>query len=119
MFDKLQTEIEAYNDTCGELGGKAGFQCFQAAAEISGSDDSDSSDSDSPPRKKKHKRHHQNREKPMVIAICTPLMSRVHKHIKQAGEMAFCDSTSTLDRFNTSFSFFQLVIPLVECLWLQ
>lgn len=38
----------------------------------------------------------------MIIAICTPLMSRVHKYIKQAGEMVFCDSTSTLDRFNTS-----------------
>ena len=29
-------------------------------------------------------------------------MSRVHEHIQQAGEMIFCDSTSTLDRFNTS-----------------
>ena len=38
----------------------------------------------------------------MIIAICTPLMSRVHKCIKQAEEVVFCDSTSTLDRFNTS-----------------
>ena len=102
MFDKLQTEIAAYNDACGELGGKAEFQCFEAAVEVSDSCDSDTSDFDSPPRKKKRKRHHHNREKPMIIAICTPLMGRVHKHIQQAGEMVFCDSTSTLDRFNTS-----------------
>ena len=29
-------------------------------------------------------------------------MSRVHEHVQQAGEMIFYDSTSTLDRFNTS-----------------
>ena len=38
----------------------------------------------------------------MVVAICTPLMSRVHQFVQKAGEMVFCDSTSTLDRFNTS-----------------
>ena len=38
----------------------------------------------------------------MVLAICTPLMSRVHQFIQQSGELVFCDSTSTLDRFNTS-----------------
>ena len=38
----------------------------------------------------------------MIIAICTPLMSRVHQHVRQAAEMIFCDSTSSLDRFNSS-----------------
>lgn len=38
----------------------------------------------------------------MVIAICTPLMSRVHQSVQQAGEMVFCDATSSLDRFNSS-----------------
>ena len=38
----------------------------------------------------------------MIVAIRTPLMSWVHQFIQQAGEMVFCDSTSTLDRFNTS-----------------
>ena len=42
------------------------------------------------------------RESPIVITVCTPLMSREHEHIQQAGEMIFCDSTSMLDRFNTS-----------------
>ncbi len=30
------------------------------------------------------------------------LMSRVHQNIQQSREMIFCDSTSSLDRFNTS-----------------
>ena len=103
MFDSLQCEIEAFNETCGKLGGKAKLQCFQAGPQISDSDSDDpESFFDGHSVKKKHKRHTANREKPMIIAICTPLMSRVHKHIQQAGEMVFCDSTSTLDRFNTS-----------------
>ena len=38
----------------------------------------------------------------MIIAIFTPLMSRVHQHVWQAAEMTFCDSISSLDRFNSS-----------------
>ena len=52
-------------------------------------------------------------EQPMIIIICTPLMSRVHQHIRQASEMVFCDSTSSLDHFNISFLFSQLLILLV------
>ncbi len=29
-------------------------------------------------------------------------MARVHQHIQQAGEMVFCDATSSLDRLNSS-----------------
>ena len=29
-------------------------------------------------------------------------MCRVHQYVQQAQEMVFCDSTSSLDRFNTS-----------------
>eukprot|EP00118_Oscarella_pearsei_P019528 m.208172 g.208172 ORF g.208172 m.208172 type:complete len:540 (+) comp39701_c1_seq9:1438-3057(+) len=39
---------------------------------------------------------------PLVMAICTPLMARAHEKVVQAGEMAFIDATSTLDRCNTS-----------------
>ena len=35
----------------------------------------------------------------MIIAVCTPLMARVHQNVQQAGEMVFCDATS-LDRLN-------------------
>ena len=61
--------------------------------------DSSGNESDPPPKKKRRKKE---RERPMIITVYTPLMSRVHEHIQQAGEMIFCDSTSTLDRFNTS-----------------
>ena len=39
---------------------------------------------------------------PLIISICTPLMSRVHRHVQQSRELIFCDSTSSLDRFNVS-----------------
>ena len=29
-------------------------------------------------------------------------MSRAHEHVRQAGELLFCDSSSSMDRFNTS-----------------
>ena len=38
-------------------------------------------------------------EKPLIISICTPVMSRVHK-LRQAGEMAFMDASGSLDRHN-------------------
>ena len=106
MFDQLQAEISAYNDVCSKLGGKAKFRCFQQAPGSSG----DSEDEvDHPPKK-----YFKQREQPMIIAVCTPLMSNVHEHIQQAGEMVFCDSTSSLDRFNTSLFIFRRVIRLEE-----
>ena len=35
-----------------------------------------------------------------MLAICTPLMARAHKLVRQAGELVYCDSTSSLDRYN-------------------
>ena len=35
-----------------------------------------------------------------VIAICTPLMKRVHKEWSYSGEMCFMDSSGTMDRHN-------------------
>ena len=39
-------------------------------------------------------------DQPLVLAICTPLMARAHKLVRQAGELVYCDSTSSLDRYN-------------------
>ena len=36
-----------------------------------------------------------------VIAICTPLMKRVHRMIKESGEMIFVDSSGNCDRHNS------------------
>ena len=43
-------------------------------------------------------------EQHLIIAICTPLMSRVHQ-LKHTGEMAFLDASGSLDRFNNPVYF--------------
>ena len=37
---------------------------------------------------------------PLVFVICTLMMPRIHKLVRQAGELVYCDSTSSLDRYN-------------------
>ena len=37
----------------------------------------------------------------LVIAICTPLMKRVHQMIKYSGELVFVDAGGNMDRQNT------------------
>ena len=39
-------------------------------------------------------------EQPLILAICTPLMARVHEHIQQAKELVFIDSSSSFEDFN-------------------
>ena len=103
MFNHLQTEIEAYNAAMGSIGGHAILQRFKGKAQQSDSEDASDSDSNQEsPKRKRRKLKQTERETPMVVAVCTPLMSRVNQFTQQAGEMIFCDSTSTLDRFNTS-----------------
>ena len=53
-----------------------------------------------PPPPKKRKR--ESTSKRLVLAMCTPLMARAHNYVRQVGELLFCDSTSSMDRFNTS-----------------
>ena len=47
--------------------------------------------------------HHKEKKvkfsKPMILVMCTPLMSRANESIQQAEETIFCDSTSTLLKF--------------------
>ncbi|XP_062503901.1 uncharacterized protein LOC134180732 [Corticium candelabrum] len=105
MFFQLQTEIDIYNENNQQQGGTAKLQvyknpCLNKAK--SGTSSNSDDDISPPPRKKvklcKRKQKHQ----PMVLAICTPLMSRAHNNIKQAREMVFIDATSSLDRYNSS-----------------
>ena len=42
------------------------------------------------------------RKLPMILVLVTPLMACAHQEIQQASEIVFCDSTASLDRFNTS-----------------
>ena len=68
--------------------------------EAPGIEDSDSG-ADLPPSKRKRR---EVSNKPPILAICTPLMARVHKQVCQAAEIVFYDATSSLDRYNTVLS---------------
>ena len=99
QFDQLNSEIAAYINAYSIEGGKAAIHIFKGLPVVSSDSDSEA-DGDATPKKKKAKKV--QTEQPMILTICTPLMSRVHQHIRQASQMVFCDSTSSLDRFNTS-----------------
>ena len=98
MFNQLETEISTYNDANCSNGGKAIMQIFKGVSDSSESELE--SENDDLPKKKRKKK--MKREQPLVVAVCTPLMSRIHQYIQQSSEMIFCDSTSSLDRFNSS-----------------
>ena len=59
--------------------------------------------------------NHLNQKKsystPLIITVCIPLMSRVHKNIQQAREMIFCDSTSCLEKYNCCLFVFSTSSP--------
>ena len=92
LFDRLQEEVKCFN----ESHGTAKLQWFMSANDSCSEDDSN----DEPPKPKKKKVS--TKSQPFILAICTPLMKRVHENVRQSAEMAFCDSTASLDRHNTS-----------------
>jgi len=93
LFERLEREIQVYNETWGEHGGKAKLQRF-ATSTISDTDDMETQD--------EVKRPKRARCEPLILVIRTPLMARAHATIPQSAEIMFCDCTSSLDRFNTS-----------------
>ena len=50
----------------------------------------------------KIKSHSDNEEieQQLILAICTPLMCRVHEHICQSKELVFVDASSSFEDFN-------------------
>ena len=90
MFDHLEKEIEAYNEAHAQDGGRAIVQRFSTSPQsyewMLKSDTSESVIS--------------NETQPLILAICTPIMVRAHKYVRQASEMVFTDATSSLDRFS-------------------
>ena len=93
MFTKLQRLVDQYNENNGDKGGKALLQRCETTIEKSDSEGECT---------QKAKRKKRDIQTPLILAIVTPLMARAHGHIQQASEIAFCDSTASLDRFNTS-----------------
>ena len=107
MFSQLKTEIESYNS---QNHGRAQLQIYDNPGSESNNDSSDN-DEKPPPVKKIKLKKKKSKIQPMVLAICTPLMVRAHQNLQQAGEMFFCDSTSSLDRFNTSVFILSTATP--------
>ena len=94
MFTKLQRLVDQYNENNGDKGGKTLLQWYETTIE--------KSDSEGECTQKAKRKKRDISQKPLILAIVTPLMARAHSHIQQASEIAFCDSTASLDRFNTS-----------------
>ena len=98
MFKALDEFVAEYNIRHKDDGGHIFVQPYCAAndndvQELTSNDESDV------PRRKKVKLQ---KEMPLSVAICTPLMARVHQTVPQAGEMMFVDSSSSMDRYNLS-----------------
>ena len=47
-----------------------------------------------------HECDNEGDEQPLILAICTPFMSRVHQHIYQFKEWLFGDASSSFEDFN-------------------
>ena len=82
LFTELEKRINVYNDTYNNVGGKAIIQKFYKGSKVKGHSDIEEV------------------EQPLILAICTPLMSRVHQHIYQSKELVFVDASSSFEDFN-------------------
>jgi len=71
MFDHLEKEVAAYNKAH-DGGGRAALQQFIGKNDL---DDG----------------------RPLIVEICSPIMYRAHKYIRQSAELLFMDATSSLD----------------------
>ena len=74
MYEELEQRIKCYNEQNAAEGGKAVI--------------------------KRYSKHPDGSEDPLIMAICTPLMVRVHNLVSQAGELVYMDSTASLDDCN-------------------
>lgn len=70
LFERLAIEVAEYNKKYAEAGGKALLQQYK------------------------------NSSAPLILAVCTPLMARVHTMLRQSWEYVYCDATANLDRHN-------------------
>ena len=83
MFEMLEEMVKTYNQNHRHKGGTAFLQ--QYTKDVEGD---------------KHITSSKAGGTPLVLAICTPLMARAHTLLRQAGELVYCDSTASLDRYN-------------------
>ena len=88
-FEKLQEAVDLYNQQHGDEGGKAILQWYSAGESTEQSDKED--DELKPPKKKRKKDAYKSGSRPLILAICTPIMSRAHQHVQQSSDITFCD----------------------------
>ena len=102
LFEKLEQEVEKYNECYGDSGGCAKMQWYSIQdCDVVGLDSKDAGDECHQPPAKRKKRC-KEKVKPFILAACTPLMARVHRNVMQSAEIVFCDATASLDRYNTA-----------------
>ena len=80
LFIELERRINVYNDAHKDSGGKAIVKRFC--------------------KSKKGPCDNEDDEQPLILAICTPLMSRVHQHVHQSKELVFVDASSSFEDYN-------------------
>ena len=83
LFTELEQRSNVYNDAHKSVVGKRVIQRYCKGSKIKG----DNGEVD----------------QPLVLAICTPLMSRVHQHIYQSKELVFVHASSFLRISTTHF----------------
>ena len=84
MFERLEQDVNLYNKEHMTAGGRAFLQKYDKEHTESTWENNATTST----------------EQPLVLAICTPLMSRAHDLLRQSGELVYCDSTASLDRSN-------------------
>ena len=72
LFTELERRINAYNDANKNVGGKAIIQRFCKGSKVKADCDNE------------------HVEQPLILAICTPLMSRIHQHNLSVQGTSFC-----------------------------
>ena len=82
LFTELEHRINIYNDSNNHTGGKAIIHRFCKGSKVKDTADN------------------KEAEQPLILAICTPLMSRVHQHVYQSKELVFVDASSSFEDFN-------------------
>lgn len=97
---KLQEGVDEFNKKFASQGGKAQVQRYEADIEHL-SDDDNEEDEIKQPKKKSQSwsgKYH------TYSVYVPPLMAHVHETVCQAGEIIFCDCTSSLDCFKSALS---------------
>ena len=91
MYEQLEQIVRGYNDQYSRDGGQAVI--------------------------KRYTKHPDGSEDPLILALCTPLMSRADTLVRQVSEVVYIDSSSSLDDYILLYLYYLHLVQLVACLW--